>query len=452
VRTRTLLAALVLFVLAAAAGGQASSADKPDPKPAAPTVEQLVEQLGDPDFRKRDLAADLLKAEGLKAVPAMKAALKHPDPEVRRRLLDLIPNIETTALLAPKRVTLKAKDKTLNEIFAELSKQTDYKYEFSHNNPNAKFSVDLDKATFWEAVDQVGRQTGMDLQQGYGDDRVRFYWRGDGNGGGSPYTCTDGAFRFAATGFQLYKHVDLTQPGRGANSRSESLTLMFSIQSEPKLPLLGVGEPRLSAAFDTEKHSMLPPSNPNEGVEWEGRGGRHISRYGNGNRMWYMQTQAYLVRASEKATGVKVVRGVVPVTLLAEQKPHVIAEKILEAKDKKATVGTTTLHVEEVTAIKNTNQISVRLTFNEDNGGNPNDYSWQNAIYQRLEVQDAKGNKFQLYGTNWGNSGPNSLQMTLTYAPMNPNQKPEGDVKLVFQEWKVIQHQLAFEFKDLPLP
>jgi hypothetical protein len=451
VRTTTLLAAFVLLVLAAAAGGQTSSPDKADNKPTGPTVEQLVEQLGDPDFRKRDLAAEMLKSEGLKAVPAMKAALKHPDPEVRRRLVDLIPTIETAALLAPKRVTLKAKDKTLNEIFAELSKQTGYRYEFQHNNPNGKFTVDLDNATFWEAVDQVGKQTGMVLQQGYGDDHVRFYWAGGGNGGGSPYTCTDGGFRFAATGFQMYRHVDLTQPGRGGN-RSESLTLMFTIQSEPKLPLLGLGEPRLSAAFDNEKHSMLQPSNPNEGIEFEGRHGRFVSRYGNGNRMWFTQSQVYLVRASEKATKLAVVRGVVPVTLLAEQKPHVVAEKILEAKGKKATVGTTTLHVEEVTAVPNTNQISVRLTINEDTGGNPNDYSWQNSIYQRIEVQDAKGNKFQLYGTNWGNSGPNSLQMTLTYAPMNPNQKPEGDVKLIFQEWKVIQHQLKFEFKDLPLP
>jgi hypothetical protein len=448
-----LLAALVLCVLAAAAGGQASSSDKTDKKPAGPTVEQLVEQLGDPDFRKRDRAADLLKAEGLKALPAMKAALKHPDPEVRRRLLDLIPNIETTALLAPKRITLKAKDQSLTEVFNELSKQTGYKFEFppnNPNNPNARVTFELDNVPFWEAADQIARHTGLGLQQNY-DDHVRFYWRGDGNGPGSPYTCTDGSFRFAATGFQLYKHVDLTQQGRGG-TRSESLTLMFTIQCEPKLPVLGIGEPRLSAAFDNEKQSLLPPANPYEGIEWEGRHGRFVSRYGNGNRMWFTQSQVYLTRGSEKATKAALVRGVLPVTLLAEQKPHVVAEKILEAKGKKATVGTSTIHVEEVTAVPNTNQISVRLTFNEDTGGNPNDYSWQNSIYQRLEVQDAKGNKFQLYGTNWGNSGPNSLQMTLTYAPMNPNQKPEGDVKLIFQEWKVMQHQLKFEFKDLPLP
>jgi hypothetical protein len=446
VKIRTVLAAFFVVVLAATVGGQPSSTEK---KPTSPMPDQLVEQLGDPDFRKRDQAAELLKTEGVKVLPTLRANLKHHDPEVRRRLMELIPNIEVTAQLAPKRVTLKAKDMALKDLMAELGKQTGYTYEFNHNNPEQKFSFDLNNRTFWETVDEINKQTGLDYQANYGDDRVRLYQQG----GNSPYSYTDGAFRFSAVNFQLYKHVDLMQRNPGANRRSESLTFSFAVQSEPKLPMLGMGQPRVTAAFDNEKNSMLIPSNPNEGIEeFEGRRGRYYSRYGNGNRMWYMQTAVNLIRPSEKANGVKVLRGTIPITLLAEQKPHVVADNVLKGKGKKLTVGTSTITIEEANAIANTNQVSIKITFNEDTGGNPNDYSWQNSIYQRLEVQDAKGNKYQLYGTNWGNSNANSLQMTMTYAPMDQTKKPEGDVKLIFYEWKVMQHQLNFEFKDLPLP
>ena len=130
--------------------------------------------------------------------------------------------------------------------------------------------------------------------------------------------------------------------------------------------------------------------------------------------MWYMQTQVNLNRVSERTTSVKLLRGTLPVTLLAEQKPHIISANLLKGKGTKVTVGSTTLHVEEVTAVANTNQVTVHISFTEDTGGNPNDYSWQNSIYQRLEVLDAKGVKYQVYGQNWGNSNANSMQITFT--------------------------------------
>ena len=458
-KTKTLLAAFLLALLVAAVGAQTSTDKKPEPKPEPkseqpkidPKIDKLIEQLGDADFRKRDLAVDALKAEGVKVVPALRAALKHPDVEVRRRLVDLIPSIETAALLAPKRITLEMKDKTLHELAAELNKLTGYQFEFYPSNPNSRYTFEFKDVTFWEAVEQISKISGLEMQQGWGDDHVRLQQRGNGNG--AP-TYINGAFRLTPTSFQLYKNVDLTQIGHGNNARSESLTLSFAIQSEPKLPLLGIGQPRVTEAFDSEKNSILVPSDPNQYVDEMGigRGGRFYPRYGNGNRMWYQQTQINLARVSEKATSVKVIRGALPVTLLSEQKAHVIAEKVLEAKGKKAVVGTTSLVVEEVTQVKNTNQLQIKITFNEDTGGNQNDYSWQNSIYQRLEVQDAKGNKFQVYGTNWENQTPTSMRMTLTYAPMNPNQKPDGDVKLVFQEWKMMHYEVKFEFKDLPLP
>ena len=43
------------------------------------------------------------------------------------------------------------------------------------------------------------------------------------------------------------------------------------------------------------------------------------------------------------------------------------------------------------------------------------------------------------------------MQVTLTYGAA-PNVKSGPPSKFIFQEWRTLQHQVYFEFKDLPLP
>jgi hypothetical protein len=428
-------AALPLLLLA----GAAWAADPPD-------YGRLVERLGHADFRVRDDAARALADAGVRAVPALRKGLAHPDPEVRRRAGELLPAIETAALLAPRRVTLKVDRKPLRDVFAEMTRQTGFPIEHWATDPATVYSFDLNDLPFWEALDRVCQATGLALQPGYGDDRIRLHQQN----AHPPYVRYDGPFRFVANGFQHYRNVDfsLAGPGAGPARRNESLTFTFSLFVEPRLPLLGVGEVRLLAAYDTERNSMLPPPGPSgdaiEGV----RTGRWVTRYGNGYRTLHQQTQVNLVRPSEKASGVRLLRGTVPVTLLADQKPIVLTDAVLSAKGKKFTAGPTTFFVEDVSAQPN-KQYQLKLAVTEDNKDNPNDYTWMNALYQRIELQDARGTRYQVVGTNWGNSGPNHVQMTLTCAPQGEAGPP---AKLVYQSWTTLLHQVTFEFKDLPLP
>jgi hypothetical protein len=178
------------------------------------------------------------------------------------------------------------------------------------------------------------------------------------------------------------------------------------------------------------------------------RGGRWVSRYGMGNRMMSLQTQLTLSRPSDKATGLKLIRGRVPVTLLAEQKPVVIASDILSAKGTRTKIDATSFHIEDVTqpAAK---QVLVKMTVSETTD-NPNDFTWMNSLYQRVELQDDNGNKFSIVGNGWGNNVPGSVQMTTTFAPSGANiGKPS---KLIYYRWTTLQHEIGFEFKDLPLP
>ena len=144
------------------------------PAPASPTFDRLIEQLGDTDFRKRDEAMRLLEAEGIKAVPALKKALGHPDAEVRRRAYNLIPQLETASFVAPRRVTLQMSNKPLRTIFDEITKQTGYKVEFwtTPNNAQQTYSCDFKDATFWQAMDRLARDANLVLQHNYGDERI----------------------------------------------------------------------------------------------------------------------------------------------------------------------------------------------------------------------------------------------------------------------------------------
>jgi hypothetical protein len=430
----------------------ASQAEAPPAKPTPDlAVEQLVQQLGDNDYRKRDEASRALQIAGARALPALRIALNHTDAEIRRRANELIPAVEAAVLLAPKRITFKTVNKPVKDAFAELIRQTGYQIEYNVNDAGRLYSFDFKDAPFWDAIEKISRATGLVIQQGYGDDHIRLYQQN----AYAPYVHTEGAFRFTATGFNQYRNIDFSLAGKGAapQNRNESLTLQFSVCVEPRMALLGVGEVHLEAAYDNEKNSMLvPPVNNNE--LFNGNmlpGGRWTSgKYGNGNRMFSTQTQANLLRASEQATTVKVVRGTLPIMLLVNQKLVVVAEKILEAKGKKTTIGGTHFEIEDVTEQPG-KQYQIKMVVNEDLKGDPNDYSWMNSLAQRIELQDEKGGKFQITGSQWNNSAQNHVEMTLTFSTAGGG-KPEAPTKLIYHTWTTEQHVIPFEFKDLPLP
>ncbi len=177
------------------------------------------------------------------------------------------------------------------------------------------------------------------------------------------------------------------------------------------MAILGVGEAHIDAAYDNEKNSLLVPVNPNEYLN-NPFGGRRwtAGRYGNGNRMYTLQTQVNLRRPSEQATTAKVIRGTIPATLLVEQKDAVVTDKLAEAKGTKAEVGTTQFLIEEVKEQPG-KQYQIKMAITEDLKDDPNDYSWVNSLYQRIEVLDAKGNQMQVFQSNWMNQSANHVEM-----------------------------------------
>jgi hypothetical protein len=416
-----------------------------------PAVEQLIEQLADKDFRVRDQASKAIAALGTEVLPALQKGRTNPDPEVRRRLDELIPPLERAILLMPKRVTLHMTNKPLKEVIAELAKQTGYKILGFEGQPNSDkdktvYTFHFDKLPFWAALDKICEASGMVLQQNYGEDGLRLSYQDSY----VPYVHYDGPFKVIAAGFNYYRNNNFGQlpknPVNAGQYNHESLNFTLNIGVEPKLPLLRVGGVKLTLAEDDEKHSMLPVRNGNGTNFWEQR------YYGwSGYRSYFQQTQATLLWPSKTSKTVKILKGTVPITLLADQKPSVVTDKILAAKGKYFKVGTTKFNIEDVSEMAG-KQYQIKMSVTEENKDNPQDYSRIQSLQQRLELQDDKGNKHSSYMNFVQFGGPSNAQFTLTTQPAAGNAKLGPPTKLVYYAWVLMEHEVAFEFRDLPLP
>src|SRR5262249_20648500 len=157
-----------------------------------------------------------------------------------------------------------------------------------------------------------------------------------------------------------YRNINLTSVPRtpAAPPRSESLTFNFTLFAEPKMPLISIGEVKVEEAYDENKNSMIPTATTN-GVRY----GR--TYYGGGYRSDSQSTAAQLARPSEKSQTAKLIKGQVSVTLLAQETPEVLADKVLTAKGKKVKIGSTSFSIEDVTETPN-KQTQIKMTISDD--------------------------------------------------------------------------------------
>jgi hypothetical protein len=454
----------------------------PPPRPLGPPeIQRLIEQLDHRDYRLRELAERRLSAQGAVALPLLKKALGHGNPEIRRRALRLVPGLEHAALVAPRRVTMSFKNQPIRAILQELGKATGYTITHMGSSeagmmggmmfpgvvpvrPGGKavaspkeptFSYTFINEPFWDVIERLCQDSNLTLQAGYGDETVRLY-QGTGY---AVHVGRDGAFRYSATGLQMYRNIDLGtfNPKSGSSAtRNESLTFSLAIFAEPRLPILSVGEPRIEAAYDNERNSLVPKGAIDPNAEWGPvmvgggmmRWGGRVRYYG-GHKQSSIQSSLHLQRISEKATSIKLLKGMVPLTIIVEQKPIALTDDFLSAKGKKTLVGDLEFNIETVQKMPN-NQFQVKLTVT-NKAGNPNDYTWQNSLYNRFELVDAKGVKYQTWGSSTS-GGRGTVTMTLTYNGAFGGTKPGPPTRFIYQHWVTKQHDVMVEFKDVPLP
>jgi hypothetical protein len=449
---------LAAVLAAAAPAGHAfpvpRAADPPAVEaPIDPEIQRLVKDLGSDDYRTREKAGQQLAVRGEKALPDLRRCLRAAtDPEVARRLSVLVRKMDHDRLVAPKRITLARKDRSIKEALDEISKQTGYRIDMSGGGPggdSAKHPFEFDNLPFWEALDRVANAGGLTVYTDYDDESIRV-WNQESI---SPYLSYAGPFRFVATSINSNKNVQLSGVGRriGITRPQEYMNFQFQIHSEPKNPLLGVTQAEVLVATDETGASLVPPKG-DENMRF-----RQSMYYSPGYRGHNAYGNLNLVRGDKSAATMKLIKGKIGIILLAATVPEVVVPDPTKVKNKKFTGRTVEIDLDSVTEAGGNYTVTLtvrRLSAPEDH----NDmYSWSNNIWQKLELVDAAGNKYRSFGPNSiNNNGTGTVTMTIQYGVNNrgpgPAPKLGPVVKLVYNEWQSVTHEVTFEFKNVPLP
>ena len=417
--------------------------------PIDPAVAALVAALGDSDYRVREKAGQEIAAKGDKMLTDLRRAMNSVEnPEVARRLAVLVRKLDHDRLVAPKRVSLAVKNKSAKDVFEEIARQSGYRIEYQ-GNPGAeqKFSFEFDQLPFWQVVDAVAAKTGTTASADYDDETIRVNAYQETS---NPYVAYAGPFRFTANSINTNRNVQLSGLGRGmpGNPSPESVNLNFTINSEPKNPILGTTNhmAEVLSATDEAGASMVPPKDQNN---------QYRSGYYNGGFQRHnVNGNIFLVRGARDSSRIKTLKARVGIILLAGTVPEVVITDPLKTKNKK--VAGRSVEIEFDSLAEQNGQYTAALTVkrlgvDEQNGI---DYNWSNTLWQRLELVDEKGHR---YRANWGNVNNNgvTVQMSVPFQPDGRRGQPPKlgpPVKLIFNEWVQVTHEVTFEFKDIPLP
>lgn len=412
--------------------------------PAEGSTAAWIAQLGSADYRVRERAALELSRQGEAVLPQLRGALAATtDAEVARRLDDLIRKLEYDRLTRPRRVTLHVKDKPLNAILEEISRQTGYVFAAGTIRPDITYSYDWENVPFWQAVDAVTNAAGVTIYPEYDDvGTLRVYEQDVYN----PYVAYSGPFRFIATNINSNRNIQLSGLSRrfGPPVQPEYMHFNFQIQSEPKAPILATTFTELTAAEDDTGQSLLPTNDPNYQ--------KRVSYYNGGYRGYNVHASLNLLRASRQASTARVIKGLIGVQLLTGTRPEITVPNPLAVKNAKFLGRTVEVEIDSL--VENNTQYTLTATVKRL-GPVPQemDFTWSQSVWQKFELVDEKGVKLHNYGANNQNNQPNVVQLTLIFSrDERPGRKPGKPVQLVYNEWLTTLVESAFEFKNIPLP
>ena len=436
------------------AAGVFATAGTAQPPAASPSGEfaALVAQLAADDFQVRERAGAALLKAGESAIPDLKAALaKAGEPEATRRLAVLVERLESARLGEPRRVTLKVERKAAKEVFAELARQTGYKFTFNANgNGNGNSAIDKALVTFdWrgtpflQALDGLcdALQVNSNVTDPGGEVNV---FEGDQV---NPHVAYAGPFRLVVTNVNSNRNVQV-----GGLSRRNPLArqpdyvnLNFMVHGEPKACLCAIGQPTALRATDELKNSLalgVAPQSDDTPPDASAEVPVPTFRSHTGS------ASLTLARVARQAEFVKDCRVKMSVAVLAETRPEIVVLDAAKGQGRKYTGRTHLLQVGAAGAQGNTATVDVTVSRKH---ADTDDYSWMSTMQQRFEAFDAEGKPLQSASVNQMNNGPNAVTLSLSFTRPS-GQKPPVIARLHLVEW-VVQHKtVEFTLKDIPLP
>lgn len=413
----------------------------PATPPPGPTVEELIGQLSSPDFRQRESAGRQLGERAEEALPALRKALPTAEPEARRRMTVLVQRVEMRVLLHGKRVNAHYVKKPVTEIVADMTKQTGYRIDLQGEPPNPRVTLEFKDTPFWEAFDKLALVSGMFPGTNDSVDGLLLMAQDTY----VPYVYHSGPFRAAAQGMNMSKNSNLgvfpRNPMNNNNQNNDQFSFSFSLAVEPRLPILGIGQPSVTAAEDDLGRSLVFPGTENTVVSY----------YNGGSKTLMQNTQVGLLAPGRDAQKLKLIKGSVPVTLLTDSRPSITIDKPLNNKRKKWSSPNYDLELNSFVEVPGGQPHTYQIDLLVKTASTlvVDDLNWLNTVGQRIEIFDEKGKKYALQSLN-ENPTPASVQANFQIAPLGEGYT--APAKLVLSHWVVTNHQVPYEFRDLPLP
>lgn len=233
---------------------------------AEPRVATLIKDLGDRDYGTRRGAYLQLARLGTQGREELELALKSNDPEIRLRAGQLLETLRVEQIWAPSSVTLEARQQPASEVLKELARQSGNHVHVG--DPYGSFAdqaidVAFRDADFWQAIDEVCRQTGNRVRPHY-DVHTPGIVVSAGSPGGFPRAYS-GPVRAQIISAKRHFLEELSyEEGKSELTHSFHVNLQFAW--EDRFGLVGYAtQPELVEGV-TDNHVILSSAQPSSGA------------------------------------------------------------------------------------------------------------------------------------------------------------------------------------------
>ena len=230
-----LLLFTALFV-AAADGAPANDA-------LANQVDSLVRKFDAQQLTERDNAERELEALGSEILPLLPPIGDRTSAEAAQRLTRLrqvLMRAQAKSAAEPTHVTLKGKSLSLDQVLAEITKQTgnaitDHRVAFGQQADARQVDVDFDKTPFWQALDEVLDQAQLTLYGFAGEPGLFVINRATGSAPRRAKASYAGVFRLEPVRFEAQRDLRNVEHG--------GLRLFIEVSWEPRLQPFSILQP-----------------------------------------------------------------------------------------------------------------------------------------------------------------------------------------------------------------
>jgi hypothetical protein len=437
--TRLYLAAVVCFgALVWAGTGILFSAKADDTKADLQAkVKKLIEQLDNKEFAKREAAKNDLIKLGPDILPYLPESDAKLSPEQINRLTAIRTTLREAVaekVLTPRLVTLQKESIPLTQALAELTKQSGTQVEDmrADRTTDPTMKLNLEKATFWQAVDTVARQADLRVVLDHKEGKVAL---ADGPNRTVPGSVSySGLFRVA---------VKRIQADQDLESQGHFCIAHLEVAWEPRFrPLFLESQPATFEIKD-DKGNVL------KGFE---QGGGRVPL----SERIAAQVQVRLEAPKRTALNLGLFKG--SLNVLGPTKMVLFSFDKLAQTDKSKPAPSQvkdgiklTLREFEVEGKDNDQLWKVRLMLEYPEGG-PEFESFEQWLVNNEAYLEKKDGKKRIQTGN-SETDAQGRQAILRYFFSDEDMGKPEDWKLVYRTpGQILKVPVNFEFKELPLP